>query len=182
MAKAAVFLDRDDTLIENIPYLGDPSLVRLVAGAAQGCQSLHQAGFPLFVVSNQSGVGRGLITKEQVRAVDQKMESLLGGQGVISGYYHCFAAPGDPYDERRKPSPAMLQEAAGQKNLDLTRSFMVGNRLSDIEAGRAAGCATVLLDMHVPAEEKKSASRAATFVAPSWESAASWILERRSDP
>ncbi|NBT89638.1 MAG: HAD-IIIA family hydrolase, partial [Verrucomicrobia bacterium] len=95
MAKAAVFLDRDDTLIENIPYLGDPSQVRLMPGAAEACQTLHRAGFLLFIVSNQSGVGRGLITKEQVRAVDQRMESLLGKPGIISGYYHCFAAPGD---------------------------------------------------------------------------------------
>lgn len=182
MAKAAVFLDRDDTLIENIPYLGDPSQVRLVAGAAEECQKLHQAGLLLFVVSNQSGVGRGLITKEQVWAVDQKMESLLGGVGIISGYYHCFAAPGDPYDERRKPSPAMLQEAAREQDLDLSRSVMVGNRLSDIEAGVAAGCASVLLDLRVPPEEKESAARSATFVAPSWKSAATWILQRRSTP
>lgn len=182
MAKAAIFLDRDDTLIENIPYLGDPSRVRLVAGAAEGCQRLLQAGFPLFVVSNQSGVGRGLITKEQVRAVDQKMESLLGGEGVISGYYHCFAAPGDPYDERRKPSPAMLREAARDQDLNLSRSVMVGNRLSDIEAGLAAGCTALLLDLHVPAEEKESAARTATFVAPSWESAVTWILQRRPIP
>ena len=182
MAKAAVFLDRDDTLIENIPYLGDPSKVRLVAGAAEGCQKLIQAGYPLFVVSNQSGVGRGLITKEQVRAVDQQMESLLGGKRVISGYYHCFAAPGDPYDERRKPSPAMLLEAARDRDLNLALSFMVGNRLSDIEAGLAAGCATVLLDLHVPADEKPSASQTATYVAPSWESAASWILQRKTHP
>ena len=178
MAKAAVFLDRDDTLIENIPYLGDPSQVRLLAGAAEACQKLHQAGYPLFVVSNQSGVGRGLITKDQVRAVDQKMESLLGKSGMISGYYHCFAAPGDPYDERRKPSPAMLQEAAREHGLELSRSVMIGNRLSDLQAGRRAGCSSVLLDLRVPTEEKTEALKAATFVARNWDSAVEWILQR----
>jgi len=178
MAKAAVFLDRDDTLIENIPYLGDPSQVRLMPGAAVACQKLRQAGLPLFVVSNQSGVGRGLITKEQVRAVDEKMESLLGAPGTIQGYYHCFAAPGDPYDERRKPSPAMLQEAAREHGLELSRSVMVGNRASDIHAGQRAGCSTILLDLHVPKEEKAEAVRHASFVAKDWKSAVEFILNR----
>ena len=178
MAKAAVFLDRDDTLIENIPYLGDPSQVRLLPGAAEACQRLRQAGFPLLVVSNQSGVGRGLISKDQVRAVDQKMEILLGGSGTITGYYHCYAAPGDPYDERRKPSPAMLQEGARDLGLDLARCVMVGNRLSDIQAGIRAGCSSLLLDLRVPAREKGEAVREASFVAKDWTSAADWILRK----
>ena len=178
MAKAAVFLDRDDTLIENIPYLGDPSKVRLMPGAAEACQKLSQAGLPLFVVSNQSGVGRGLITKEQVWAVDRKMESLLGQPGTIHGYYHCYAAPGDPYDERRKPSPVMLQEAAREHGLDLSQSTMVGNRLSDIQAGLQAGCAAVLLNLHVPQEDKSEAERAASLVAKDWNAAAAFILNR----
>ena len=178
MANAAVFLDRDDTLIENIPYLGDPSKVRLMPGAAEACQKLRQAGLPLFVISNQSGVGRGLITKQQVRAVDLKMESLLGIPGAIHGYYHCYAAPGDPYDERRKPSPAMLQEAAREHELDLTQCTMVGNRLSDIQAGLRAGCAAVLLDLHVPLEEKSEAVRVASFVAKDWSAAVEFILKK----
>jgi D-glycero-D-manno-heptose 1,7-bisphosphate phosphatase len=178
MAKAAIFLDRDDTLIENIPYLGDPAQVRLLPGAAEACQKLHQAGFLLLVVSNQSGVGRGLITKAQVQAVDRTMESLLGVAGLIGGYYHCYAAPGDPYDERRKPSPVMLQEAAEDHGLDLARCTMVGNRLTDIQAGLRAGCASVLLDLHVPAEDKAEAYRTASFVAKDWSSAADFILQR----
>ena len=180
MAKAAVFLDRDDTLIENIPYLGDPSQVRLMPGAAEACQKLRLAGYPLFVVSNQSGVGRGLITKQQVQAVDRKMESLLGGDGVIAGYYHCYAAPGDPYDERRKPSPAMLLEASREHGLDLARSTMVGNRLSDVQAGLRAGCAAILLNLHVPKEEKSAAVKAASFVAANWNSAVQWIQGRNT--
>ena len=178
MAKAAVFLDRDDTLIKNIPYLGDPSQVRLMPGAAEACQKLREAGLPLFVVSNQSGVGRGLITKEQVRAVDAKMEFLLGKPGMISAYYHCYAAPGDPYDERRKPSPAMLMEASREHGLDLTQSIMVGNRLSDIQAGIRAGCSAVLLDLQVPTEDRAEAGQAASFTAKDWSTAAAWILQK----
>lgn len=174
MGKAAVFLDRDDTLIENVPYLGDPSQVRLLPGAQEALNRLQQGQRSLIVVSNQSGVGRGLITKDQVRAVDARMEELLGIHFLE--YRHCFAAPGDPYDERRKPSPAMLVESAAENGLDLSRSVMVGNRLSDIQAGHAAGCQTVLLQLRVPPEEEKTASALATYSTKSWSEAADWIL------
>ena len=94
MGKYAVFLDRDDTLIENVPYLGDPKLVKLMPGASTAISDLRGANFLLIVISNQSGVGRGLITKEQVRSVDSRMEELLGGKNIFATYEHCFAVPG----------------------------------------------------------------------------------------
>jgi D-glycero-D-manno-heptose 1,7-bisphosphate phosphatase len=178
MGKAAVFLDRDDTLIENVPYLGDPEKVKLLSGAKEAIQKLHQQKLPLIIVSNQSGVGRGLITKEQVRAVDARMEHLLGIPSPFLSYRHCFAAPGDPYDERRKPSPLMLQEAAADHGLDLTRSIMVGNRLSDIQAGHTAGCQTLLLKLRVHTDDEKEATALATYAAESWLEAVDWILSR----
>jgi len=176
MGKAAVFLDRDDTLIENVPYLGDPDKVQLLPGAKKSMESLQNGNLPLIVVSNQSGVGRGLITKEQVRAVDSRMEQLLGIRFLE--YRHCFAAPGDPYDDRRKPSPRMLQESAQEHGLDLARSFMVGNRLSDIQAGHAAGCKTVLLKLRVHPEDEQQSTTLADHCAETWEEAAQWILSR----
>jgi len=174
MGKAAVFLDRDDTIIENVPYLGDPEKVRLFPGAKEAMHQLHHSGLPLIVVSNQSGVGRGLITKEQVRSVDARMEQLLGLHCL--DYRHCFAAPGDPYDERRKPSPLMLQEAANEHGLDLTRSIMVGNRLCDMQAGQSAGCRTVLLKLRVHSGDEQTAMALASFGADTWMEAANWIL------
>lgn len=174
MGKAAVFLDRDDTLIENVPYLGNPAKVRLLPGAKEAIHRLHANQLPLIVVSNQSGVGRGLITKDQVRAVDARMEQLL--EVRFLEYRHCFAAPGDPYDERRKPSPRMLQESAAEHGLDLSCCTMVGNRLSDIQAGQAAGCLTVFLLLRVPPEDEKPASTLANYSAKSWSEAADWIL------
>jgi D-glycero-D-manno-heptose 1,7-bisphosphate phosphatase len=176
MGKAAVFLDRDDTLIENVPYLGDPEQVRLLPGAKEAIQRLRQRGLPLFIVSNQSGVGRGFITKDQVRSVDARMEELLGIPFV--DYCHCFAAPGDPYDERRKPSPLMLQEAAAEHGLDLSHSVMVGNRLSDIQAGHSAGCWTVLLKLRVHPEDEKESTTLASYSAETWEKATDWILSK----
>ena len=177
MGKSAVFLDRDDTLIENVPYLGDPNKVKLIPGASSAIAELRRSKLPLIIISNQSGVGRGLITKEQVQSVDARMEELMGGGKVFTHYGHCYAAPGDPYDDRRKPSPKMLQEAATSLNLDLKKSFMVGNRLTDVQAGQAAGCRTILLNLRVPPEELAASVQIASFTAKDWSSAKDWILE-----
>jgi len=182
MAKAAVFLDRDDTLIENVPYLGDPAQVQLLPGAKEAIAQLHQAGLLLIVVSNQSGVGRGLISKAQVRSVDAKMEELLGDKGIITAFSHCYAAPGDPYDERRKPSPLMLQEAALEHGLSLKNSFMVGNRLSDIQSGASAGCRTIILQLRIHPEDKKACTDLATFSAKDWPAACDWIFQSKDSP
>jgi len=95
MKPRAVFLDRDDTLIVNVPYLGDPHARRIFPEAAQALFALRKAGFLLFVVSNQSGVGRGLITREQVSAVNMEMKRQLDGD-YIHAFYHSYAAPDDP--------------------------------------------------------------------------------------
>ena len=178
MGKSAVFLDRDDTLIENVPYLGDPKKVKLIPGASSAIAEFRRSKIPLIIISNQSGVGRGLITKEQVRSVDARMEELLGGGNVFTHYGHCYAAPGDPYDDRRKPSPKMLQDAATTFGLDLKKSFMVGNRLSDVQAGQAAGCQTILLNLRVPPEELAASLQIASFTANDWPSAKDWIFEQ----
>jgi D-glycero-D-manno-heptose 1,7-bisphosphate phosphatase len=146
MSGRAVFFDRDDTLMVNVPYLGDPSKVEAFAEAASALIELQRAGFLIFVVSNQSGVGRGLITREQVHAVNLELVRQLGGD-YIKAFYHSFAAPDDPYGTDRKPSPELPFIAAKEHDVDLTRSFFVGDRLSDIECGKAAGCQTILI-MH----------------------------------
>jgi D-glycero-D-manno-heptose 1,7-bisphosphate phosphatase len=144
MSHHAVFFDRDDTLMVNVPYLGDPKQVETFAEAAAAMAKLQQAGFLLFVVSNQSGVGRGLITREQVEAVNIELGRQLGGK-YIHAFYHSFAAPDDPYATDRKPSPELLFTAAKEHHVDLGRSYFVGDRLSDIECGLAAGCRTIFL-------------------------------------
>jgi D-glycero-D-manno-heptose 1,7-bisphosphate phosphatase len=144
MSRRAVFFDRDDTLMVNVPYLGDPGRVEAFTEAAEAMAKLQGAGFLLFVVSNQSGVGRGLITREQVEAVNIELGRQLGGKS-IHAFYHSFAAPDDPYATDRKPSPELLFTAAKEHDLDLARSYFVGDRLSDIECGLAAGCRTILL-------------------------------------
>jgi D-glycero-D-manno-heptose 1,7-bisphosphate phosphatase len=144
MSRRAVFFDRDDTLMVNVPYSGNPAEVEAFAEASAALADLAAAGFLIFVVSNQSGVGRGLITREQVDSVNVELVRQLG-HGHIHTFYHSYATPDDPYATDRKPSPEIVLAAAKTHNLDLAQSFFVGDRLSDIECGLNAGCRTVLL-------------------------------------
>jgi D-glycero-D-manno-heptose 1,7-bisphosphate phosphatase len=182
MKPRAVFLDRDDTLMVNVPYLGDPTLVEIFPEAAAALDALRKADFLLFVVSNQSGVGRGLITRDQVSAVDTEMKRQLNGD-YIHAFFHSYAAPDDPYATDRKPSPELLLQAAKVHDLDLTRSFFIGDRLSDIECGLNAGCRTVLLTHEKSSRKENSdqddaVARVKThYVAATLTEAANWILE-----
>ncbi len=179
MRKRAVFFDRDDTLIENIPYLGDPEKVVLADGARESLARLKDAGFLLFLVSNQSGVGRGWIRREEVEAVNRAIQSRLEVP-FFSRIYLSFASPdNDPLGDR-KPSPLLLWRAAHEFGIELSRSYFVGDRIADVLCGRNAGCQTVLLAAKEP---KKEAERAwdwarnlADRVVPSLSAAADWIL------
>jgi D-glycero-D-manno-heptose 1,7-bisphosphate phosphatase len=140
--KKAVFFDRDDTLIYDVPYNGDPDRVELMPGALEACRLLKQNGFELFIISNQSGVGRGRITAEQVNVVNERVLQLFG-EHLFTDIYCCYDTPEDPLD-CRKPSPKMILQAAERYDIDLSQSFMVGDKKSDIDAGRNAGCRSIL--------------------------------------
>jgi D-glycero-D-manno-heptose 1,7-bisphosphate phosphatase len=181
MKKHAVFLDRDDTLMVNVPYLGDPGQVEIFPDAAEALYALRKADFLLFIVSNQSGVGRGLISREQVHAVNTELKRQMNGD-YIHAFYHSFATPDDPYATDRKPSPEILLGAAKAHDLDLAGSFFVGDRLSDIECGLNAGCRTILLT-HEKSSRKNSADpedviarEKAHYVTASLMDAVNWIL------
>ncbi len=152
----AVFLDRDGTLNVNTGYVGDPASVRLVAGAADGVRLLAEAGFATVVVSNQSGIARGYFSEAAADAVDARVRELLRQAGApITAMYRCPHMPGGGCD-CRKPKPGMLLRAAADLGLDLAQSWVVGDRLLDIEAGRAAGCRCVLVPgtpPHQPADD-----------------------------
>lgn len=153
-AQAAVFLDRDHTLIEDPGYLNDPSAVRLLPGAAEAVQLLRAAGYRIVIATNQSGLARGRITEAQLEAVHQRLRELLQAHSTdVDAIYHCPYLPGEEAvveqfrrdSELRKPRPGMLHLAAREMGLDLTRSWMVGDSARDVEAGRAAGCRTILI-------------------------------------
>jgi len=151
----AVFLDRDGTIIEDIGYIGDPDDVRLLPGAAEAIRRIFQAGYLVVIVSNQSGVARGLFDEAALSRVHARVEALLRTEGAgLDGAYYCpyLDSPEAKVEvyrrdsELRKPNPGMLHQAARDLDIDLPRSWMIGDSPSDIEAGRRAGCETILID------------------------------------
>jgi D-glycero-D-manno-heptose 1,7-bisphosphate phosphatase len=149
----AVFLDKDGTLIDDVPFNIDPGRMRLAAGAGQGLRLLSRAGYRLLVVSNQPGVAMGFFPEHALMAVRHRLEELVHDAGAsLSGFYYCPHLPGGKVARYRmpclcrKPAPGMLRHAAREHGLDLRRAWMVGDILDDIEAGRAARCRTVLID------------------------------------
>jgi D-glycero-D-manno-heptose 1,7-bisphosphate phosphatase len=187
MSQRAVFFDRDDTLMVNVPYLGDPKQVEAFAEAAVALADLQKAGFLIFVVSNQSGVGRGLISREQVDSVNVELVRQLG-RDYIHAFYHSYAAPDDPYATDRKPSPELVVNAAREHDVDLAKSFFVGDRLSDIECGLAAGCRTILLTHEKSSRrdevtnEDREAMKKAHHVARDLNASVEWILRAAARP
>lgn len=153
--RPAIFLDRDDTLMEANalsppPPPGspgdvvDPALVKLLPGAKEGCERLKKAGFALVVVSNQGVVARGAGTMQQVQAVNARLAELLGGNSIDAFYFCPFHPKGNvPEFTRehpwRKPAPGMILAAAAELELDLSESWLIGDAARDIESGLAAG-------------------------------------------
>lgn len=177
MKMKAIFFDRDDTLIKNIPYLGDPRLVQLMPFAKESLTRLQEKGFLLLIVSNQSGVGRGYITKEQVQAVNNEMIQQLE-TNFFKEIYCAFSTPNSPEDDGRKPNPKLVLEAAQKYNLDLSKSYFVGDRVSDIECALNAGCHPVLLLSGDYLDEKNEASKKAEFVGKDLREVTDWILDQ----
>jgi D-glycero-D-manno-heptose 1,7-bisphosphate phosphatase len=142
----AVFLDRDGTVIEERSYPAHPSQVRLLAGVPAAVERLRRAGFACVVVTNQSGVGRGILTEAQMHAVNEEMHRQLRVGGTqLDGLYFCTFAPAGADKTAiehpdRKPGPGMLLQAARELDLDLAASWVVGDSISDVLAGRNAGC------------------------------------------
>jgi D-glycero-D-manno-heptose 1,7-bisphosphate phosphatase len=148
----AVLLDRDGTLIKECHYLADPERVELEARVVPALLALQQAGYLLIVVTNQAGIGRGLITHADFRAVQERLFADLRREGIaIAGAYFCPHHPTEAKGEYlqdcecRKPKPGMLTAATADHDLDPSRSFMVGDKPADVLAGQRAGMRSVLV-------------------------------------
>ncbi len=140
MKKKAVFLDRDNTLIEDEGYIHEPEKVKLLKGVVEGLKLLKDEGFLLIVVSNQSGIGRGYFSVSDFFAVNERLNQILMKEGVqIDDFFFCPHKPEDGC-KCRKPSPELLFRAAKKWDIDLSQSYMVGDKTSDVLAGQRAGC------------------------------------------
>lgn len=147
----AVFLDRDGTIIEDPGYLRDAQAIKPLAGALESLRRLTEAGWLLIVVTNQSGVGRGFISNEELLEVRSAFETMMRRAGApVTATYWCLHAP-EENCECRKPSPSLFLQAAVENQIDLSRSWMIGDRESDILSGRNAGCSTIWLRNNVHA-------------------------------
>ena len=137
--KPAIFLDRDGTLIVETGYLHEPEKVELIPGAGEAVQQLADGGFELFIVTNQAGIGRGYYAEEQMHAVNERVAGEFAKFGVaFRKIYFAPEAPDQP-SRNRKPSPQMLLDARDEFGIDLDASYMVGDKVSDIECGWNAG-------------------------------------------
>lgn len=187
----AVFFDRDGTLIESIHYLTLPEQVRLVPDAASTLRRLRSAGFRCVIATNQSAIGRGFLTEDGLTKVHDELISQLVAEEVwVDGIYHCSFAPGEGPDDlkehtHRKPNPGMLLQAAQELNLDLGRSWMIGDMVSDVDAGRNAGCrGSILLGKSTaafPNAESSDAISNGVYCLPSLTASADLILSTVSE-
>lgn len=181
-ARAAVFIDRDGTLNEEVDYLHRPEEVVLIPGAGAALARLNALGIPVVVVTNQSGIGRGIFGWKDYEAVMARLDELLAAENA-----HLDGAYVAPHHEKglgqyrcddhpdRKPRPGMLLRAAEELGLDLSRSWMIGDKEIDLEAGRNAGCRTALVRTGYGSE---SDERLADLVARDLPQAVERILER----
>ena len=150
MKQRAVFLDRDGTINDDPGYLGNPEIVKLLPGAGAALAKLkNELNFKLIVVSNQSGIARGLITEEDVNAVNNKINELLKPFNTgIDKFYYCPFHPEFSTEEEckcRKPSPDMVLKAIVDFSIDPDVSYLIGDSLSDIQCGITAGVKTILV-------------------------------------
>ena len=184
MGSPAVFLDRDGTINEEVGYLSDPGQVNLIPGAADALARLRAAGFKLVVVTNQSGIARGLFTVEELQHVNHALEKILKVNGArVDAFYFCPHHP--HYGEKvvcecRKPKPGMAKAAAKELGIDLLKSYFVGDKVSDIELGKNAGGKTALVLTGYGIEEKgllEARGVKPDMVLDGLPEAADWIIE-----
>lgn len=170
MTRQALFLDRDGTLIVDVGYPREASRVELIPGVIPPLLAAAAHGLALVVVSNQSGVGRGLVTRDEAASVQARVDALFASHGVrFDGVYFCFHEP----TERcrcRKPEPGMILDAAKELELELPGSVMIGDKRSDVQSGRAAGCRSIAFGRMEATGDFDADARCET-----WEDVAAWL-------
>jgi D-glycero-D-manno-heptose 1,7-bisphosphate phosphatase len=134
---AAVFIDRDGTIMQDADYCSDANDVKIFPGAPEALRRLKSNGFKLIIITNQSGIGRGLFMLQQYRTVEAEVLQQLGA-GLVAATYFCPDVPGQ-HSTCRKPAPGMILQAAREHQIDLSRSFLIGDKEIDVECGHNAG-------------------------------------------
>jgi D-glycero-D-manno-heptose 1,7-bisphosphate phosphatase len=182
MTIKAIFLDKDGTLVDDIPYNADPRRMTLCSGAGPALRLLARLDYRFFVVSNQDGVALGKFGEADLATIEHRLTDLLFREQLcLDGFYYCPHHPSGTVQAHaveclcRKPMPGMLIKAARENDIDLAASWMLGDILHDVEAGNRAGCRTILVDCGNETEWKLGNYRLPTRVAPDIYSAAVMI-------
>jgi len=174
---AAIFLDKDGTLIDNVPYNVDPGRIQLAHRALEGLRLLTEHAYKLIVITNQPGIARGFFSEEDLRGVVSHINKLLAEVDVqLTGFYYCPHLL-DGECTCRKPEPGLILRAAEEHNIDLTRSWFLGDILNDIEAGRRAGCRTTLINNGNETEWRITPDRIPDYMVRNLAEAA-WLMTR----
>lgn len=181
--KRAVFIDKDGTLIKDVPYNVDPSLITLENGVEEGLALLAEEDFLFVIISNQSGVALGYFEESSLKPVSEKIELLVASTGIkISRFYYCPHHPEGVLPKYaivcncRKPKPGLLLQASEDLDIDLEQSWMIGDILNDIEAGNEAGCKTILIDNGGETEWILDENRTPLFTVNDFKEAAETII------
>lgn len=180
----AIFIDKDGTLIRDVPYNVDPEKIELYPDTGEALHRLQRAGYQLIVISNQAGVARGYFDETALPGVEARLQELLSPFGVkLNGFYYCPHHPAGAVPayaitcECRKPEPGMIIRAAREHGIDPSASWMIGDILNDVEAGNRAGCRTILIDNGNETEWLPGLFRTPTYTAASLTQAADWISQ-----
>ncbi|HEX7253109.1 MAG TPA: HAD family hydrolase [Thermoanaerobaculia bacterium] len=181
MSRRCVLLDRDGTIVFERGYIRDPEEIELLPGAAAALRRLAQSGLPLAVVTNQSAVGRGLLTEARLEEIHQRLRELLAAEGVaLAGIYFCPHVPEEGC-ACRKPGTALLERASRELGFLPSESFVIGDKDCDIELGQRAGATAILVRTGYGDEVAQDASVFPDYVADDLAEAAS-IIERLVAP
>ena len=173
----AVFLDRDGTIIEDRHYLSRPEEVKLIPGAADAIARINAQLIPVIVITNQSGIARGIFTEEDHKRVTQKLDALLRERGAhLDATYHCPHAPEDGCDCRKPGTLLFRQAAQDNRDIDLSRALYIGDRFRDLEPGIALDGQSVLIPSPETPESEIQAANERARVAPSLGTAVDWYL------
>ena len=175
--EAAVFIDRDGTINVDVGYLSDPDGLRLIGGAARAIKKLNGRGVKAVVITNQSGVARGLVTREALGRINSRLVELLGAHGAaLDGIYFCPHHPDDGC-RCRKPATGLVEKAARELGIDPARSYVVGDKAADVGLARGAGARAVLVLTGEGAGELEKLAEPPDYVAADLEEAVDWILD-----
>ena len=180
--RIAVFVDRDGTICFDKHYLSDPSGLELIPTVAEGMKKLNDAGISVVVVTNQSGIARGYFTEDRLKDIHEHMKMTLEAKGArILDIFHCPHMPNSGC-ACRKPAPGLLYQASEKHGIDLTESFVIGDRMMDIEMAHAEGATGILApepgDQYNVAKEIRESKDRPDFIAKSFLEAVDWILAK----